>query len=145
MISHYNKTSLKFGVPGILLQCAGFVLRGSPDDPNALGSLLLLVGGGLLIAGLAFYAQAKGRHPAWGLMGFLSIIGLIVLACLEDHATDYEIPTNPQDVPQLRPDWKPPPSREIPTIPFDMGDEPREPPSGPPKPPPMPPPLPPRG
>lgn len=51
-----------------------------------MGLLVTLVGTGLLIAGLAMYAKAKGRSPAWGLLGFLSIIGLIVLALLKDHA-----------------------------------------------------------
>jgi hypothetical protein len=39
----------------------------------------------LLIAGLSCYARAKGRSGLWGAMGLLSIIGLIVLACLEDR------------------------------------------------------------
>jgi len=47
--------------------------------------LVMLVGTVLLIIGLAYYARAKGRHPAWCLMGFLSVIGLIVLACLKDY------------------------------------------------------------
>ena len=43
-----------------------------------LGTLFLLVG-------LAYYARAKGRSPWWCLFAFLSLIGLIVLACLEDR------------------------------------------------------------
>jgi len=80
-----NRKSLMFGVPGIVLQIAGNVkMRSEPED--ALGLVLALVGTVLLIVGLAFYAKAKGRSPAWGLMGLLSIIGLIVLALLKDHA-----------------------------------------------------------
>ena len=76
MIKRYNNISLLSGVPGLILQIAGRVI----NEP-----LVMLVGTILLMIGLAYYAKAKGRHPAWCLMGFLSIIGLIVLACLKDH------------------------------------------------------------
>ncbi|MGO9115406.1 MAG: SHD1 domain-containing protein [Thermoguttaceae bacterium] len=46
--------------------------------------LVFIVGTFLFVAGLAFYAKAKRRHPAWCLMGFLSLLGLIILACLPD-------------------------------------------------------------
>ncbi len=49
--------------------------------------MLVLLGTVLLIIGLVYYAKAKGRHPAWGIMGLLSIIGLIVLALLKDRST----------------------------------------------------------
>ncbi len=75
MIKEYNNISLTWGIPGIALQIAGNVI-GQP--------LILVLGTVLLMIGLAYYAKAKGRSPAWCLMGFLSIIGLIVLACLKD-------------------------------------------------------------
>ena len=89
-----NRKSLALGIPGIILQILGNIMyrqggaTGGPGRPapdaNPIWLLVALVGTGLLIAGLAFYAKAKGRSPAWGLMGLLSIIGLIVLACLKD-------------------------------------------------------------
>ena len=79
MIKSHNNTSLAFGIPGLILQVAGQVM-GQP--------IVLLVGTVLLMVGLAFYAKAKGRSPAWCLMGFLSLIGLIVLACLKDLAPE---------------------------------------------------------
>jgi len=75
MIKKYNNISLAWGIPGIVLQIAGNVI-GQP--------IVLIVGTVLLMIGLAYYAKAKGRSAAWCLMGFLSIIGLIVLACLKD-------------------------------------------------------------
>ena len=63
----------------------------TPAVQFMLGLLVSLVGTGLLMAGLAFYALAKGRSPAWCLMGLLSIIGLIVLACLKDLAPEGKI------------------------------------------------------
>lgn len=85
MISRYNNISLALGVPGILLQVAGNVMRASGGN-EMLGTLVLLAGTILLVGGLAMYAKAKGRSPLWGLMGFLSCIGLLVLALLKDRA-----------------------------------------------------------
>jgi hypothetical protein len=89
-----NRKSLMYGIPGIVLQCAG-ALAGSTVDQNTpdsadslwmLGSRgIMLAGTVLLIIGLAFYARAKGHSGSWGLMGLLSFIGLIVLACLPDR------------------------------------------------------------
>ena len=85
MITRYNNISLALGIPGIALQIGGRVWSMQLAPAVSLPAMLvMLLGTGLLIAGLAFYAKAKGRNPAWGLMGLLSIIGLIVLACLPD-------------------------------------------------------------
>jgi hypothetical protein len=90
-----NRKSLALGVPGIVLQLLGNVMyrtggvvapQGQAETGHPLWLLVALVGTVLLIAGLSFYAKAKGRSPAWGLMGLLSIIGLIVLACLKDRS-----------------------------------------------------------
>jgi hypothetical protein len=59
-------------------------MRDSTGDITSLGSVITLAGTALLITGLVFYAKAKGHHPAWCLMAFLSIIGLIILSCLKD-------------------------------------------------------------
>lgn len=91
MIPEYNVKSLALGVPGLLLQIAANLLDGSPHGyqpplEHALAIIVSLMGTGLLLIGLAYYAKAKGRHPAWCLMAFLSLIGVIVLACLEDRS-----------------------------------------------------------
>jgi hypothetical protein len=41
----------------------------------------------LLIIGLCYYAKSKGQHPAWGLFGFLSFIGVAILYFLENKTT----------------------------------------------------------
>ena len=79
MIAKYNKISLAVGSPGIILQIAGIIMS---------SLLVQLLGTVLLLVGLVYYAKAKGRSPVWCLFAFLSIIGLIVLACLKDKSTD---------------------------------------------------------
>jgi hypothetical protein len=78
-----NLISFAFGVPGLLLQLAGngMARAASVGDAGvaALGSLVTLAGAALLIVGLGYYAKLKGRHWAWGFLGLLSCLGLIVL------------------------------------------------------------------
>ena len=83
MIKRYNDISLALGTPGIILQIVGIF-----NQASLFGSLALLAGTGLLIAGLAYYAIAKGRSGWWGLCGFLSWIGLVILALLKDRTPD---------------------------------------------------------
>jgi hypothetical protein len=90
MLASENRKSLMFGIPGIVLQLAGNFMMPSVDQAGASGAALLglcvaLLGTALLIVGLGFYAKGKGHHFAWGLMGLLSIIGIIVLAILPDR------------------------------------------------------------
>lgn len=87
MIQEYNRKSFIFGVPGLILQIAGRLMM-NPTESGGLGALVALLGTVLLLVGFAFYAKAKGRHPAWCLMAFLSIIGLIVLALLKDKSQE---------------------------------------------------------
>jgi ABC-type enterochelin transport system permease subunit len=82
MIKEYNRKSLMLGVPGIVMLNVGVIMAASEI---AIGPLLLLLGTGLFITGLAYYAKSKGRHPAWCLAGFLSIVGIIILVSLKDR------------------------------------------------------------
>ncbi|KPK51425.1 MAG: hypothetical protein AMS22_10950 [Thiotrichales bacterium SG8_50] len=90
MIKRHNNISLALGTPGFILQIVGQVMaQTQPEtDVGLLGNLVLLVGTALLIAGLAHYAIAKGRSGWWGLCGFLSLVGFLILALLKDHAPD---------------------------------------------------------
>lgn len=90
VIKRYNNISLALGVPGIILQIIGnIVLRSDPDPVvGILGLLILFAGTALLIAGLSYYAIGKGRSGWWGLCGFLSFFGLIILALLKDERPD---------------------------------------------------------
>ena len=79
MIKKYNNISLAIGIPGLILQ-----LYGTFEQV----SILSILGSIALIVGLAFYAKAKARHPAWGLLGLLSILGMIILALIPDKSSD---------------------------------------------------------
>jgi hypothetical protein len=82
MIKKYNNISLAIGAPGLIIQIYGGIMQ---------IPVIGLVGSILLVIGLTFYAKAKARHPAWGLLGLLSIIGLIILAILPDKSSDESI------------------------------------------------------
>jgi len=79
MIKKYNNISLAFGIPGLIIQAYGAISQ---------IPIITLWGAILLIIGLCYYAKSKNRHPAWGLLGLLSIIGLIILALFPDKASD---------------------------------------------------------
>ena len=83
MIQRYNNLSLALGIPGIILQIGGNMYA---TVNRFTGFPVSLVGTGLLIAGLSFYAIAKGRSSWWGVCGFLSCVGLLILALLKDRA-----------------------------------------------------------
>jgi uncharacterized membrane protein HdeD (DUF308 family) len=89
-----TKQSLIVGGIGVVLQTAGYLWAVSQDRlfisvvdydqyPPAAGAITI-IGSIMLLAGLALYAQAKGRTRWWGLMGLFSIFGLVVLALLPD-------------------------------------------------------------
>ena len=85
MIENYNRLSFVYGIPGLVLQILGNLKAQAADGPT-FWSVIALLGTILLFVGFAYYAKAKGRHWAWCFMALLSIIGLIVLACLKDKS-----------------------------------------------------------
>lgn len=93
MIKEYNRRSFYFGVPGVLIQGFGYFAEflnnnraAGAGQPMIRSSVFFLIGSIFLLIGLMYYAKAKGRNPAWSLLGFLSIIGIIILALLPDKS-----------------------------------------------------------
>jgi hypothetical protein len=106
MIKKHNTTSIALGVPGFVVQAAGVFMIAFRPEHSGIGVALALVGAALLIAGLAYYAMAKGRHPAWclvvlvlALLGqfvsvllapLLTLLGYAVLGLLKDHSVEVQ-------------------------------------------------------
>jgi hypothetical protein len=91
MIKRYNNLSFLFFLPGIVAQIAGGILlqNHDPSEPMGILALALMVVGTLLaIAGFGYYALAKGRSPFFGLLGFIGVPGLLLLAVLKDRSGD---------------------------------------------------------
>ena len=87
MIAEYNRTSLRYGIPGVLLQFPGpFLTEYLWPQIDLLPKLVAAVGSILLLVSVSYYARAKGRNPRWCLFAFLSWFGILVLALLEDRS-----------------------------------------------------------
>ena len=78
MLQEYKTKTNLFILLGIIAQVVGKMM--SQD----IGSLIALAGVVLFIIGCSYYAKGKGHHGAWGLLGLLSIVGLLVLVCMRD-------------------------------------------------------------
>jgi len=87
MIAEYKNKSLVFIIPGLFLQIVSAFIWDIGGIMTPLGYVFFRGGFILLLVGLYFFAQAKGRNPIWCLVSFLSFIGLIVIACLKDKST----------------------------------------------------------
>ena len=88
MIKKYNNLSFAWGIPGIFIKFGSIIFL--EYDILLLYVIGYISGTALLIVGLSYYAKAKGHHPAYGLFGLLSLIGLIILACSTDKILDNE-------------------------------------------------------
>jgi hypothetical protein len=69
---------------GVALNIGGGLLSACRHYPflEIPGYVMVVTGIGLIMAGLAFYARSKGRHPAWCILGLLSVLGLLVIVLL---------------------------------------------------------------
>ena len=79
MIAKYKVQTNVFILIGFAAQVIGVVA----GDGGA-GNFIRLIGGVLIVVGCCFYAKSKGYNGAWGLLGLLSIIGLLILICMKD-------------------------------------------------------------
>jgi hypothetical protein len=92
MTTKFNRKSLAFAVPGLLVQWGSLIGYGLFSDrahAEWIANLFLVgyFGGTILLAiGLAEYADCKGRDPGWAAFGTVSLLGLVILLCLEDKS-----------------------------------------------------------
>ena len=81
---HKRNTNIGIGV-GILISFGGSVLAKQGGVFLALGVVAILSGWATFTWGCMNYAEGKG-HPKWlGLLGLLSLRGLITLFMFPDH------------------------------------------------------------
>jgi len=83
LAEYKTRTNLGVGL-GLLAQIIGRMAIVSESGDVMLGVILSLAGAVLFIWGCCAYAKGKGYHGAWGLLGLLSCIGLLILVCLTD-------------------------------------------------------------
>jgi hypothetical protein len=70
---------------GILLGLVltwGPALMFEPEEAPLIKLALWIVGVLFFIWGCRHYAMSKGRHPAWGWLGLLNVIGLVCLVAM---------------------------------------------------------------
>ena len=80
---HLRISDLLTGMEGIAISKA-IEAAIAKNGGKVVGLLFLLIGGVCCIWGCGQYAKAKGHSPYWGVLGLLSIIGLIVLVLFSD-------------------------------------------------------------
>lgn len=87
MIEKHNRTSLRWGIPGIILGNGGPMMFMIWENEALfwLGSVCALGGVAMLFVGFVYYLKAKQQHPAWALTAFLSWIGIVWMALLKDR------------------------------------------------------------
>lgn len=87
MVAELQKCANKWLIYGFIVWIIGNILRSGEIGISykSLGDLTYLVGMLVFVYGCVLYVKAKGQHPAFGLLGFLSLLGLIVLFLLPDR------------------------------------------------------------
>jgi len=82
MIAELNRKSLYIGGAGLFLQMIGAMLL---NIVEILPVILVSVGLILLIIGVLFLLQSKGRHWAWVFFLILGILGLLIIYLISDY------------------------------------------------------------
>ena len=86
MLKKYEKrTNIGVGLGGLAQVLGHFVLLPRGGTDAIVGWIVLVAGFGLFVWGCCAYMRGKGYHPAWGALGMLSLIGLIVMIRFRDR------------------------------------------------------------
>ena len=86
MLKEYKSQTI-LCVWGGFFFCGLGYLFAQPSSPYPFFGQILLTGGYLLnVCGAYMYARGKGYEPWWGFLGFLWVLGLVVLYALRDRS-----------------------------------------------------------
>jgi hypothetical protein len=85
LAAYKSATCWELGI-GLVIQGAGIICANSTlSGAEAISHAVLLMGAATFIRGCADYSRGKGYSPWLGLFGFISIIGLLIIAVLPDR------------------------------------------------------------
>jgi hypothetical protein len=84
MLAEYKSKTVTFLVVGLVLKIVGNILAHAGFLGGLVGYPILALGALIFIMGCCFYAKAKGYAWWVGLLGLLTVIGLLVLYVLPD-------------------------------------------------------------
>ncbi|MFH1732293.1 MAG: hypothetical protein ABIF82_11675 [Planctomycetota bacterium] len=83
-----ERRSLWFGAPGLIMLLVCGAIVSNTEEPSGAVILLALVGFVLLCIGLGLAAKSKGYPGYYGLLGFFTLFGIIILAVLPDKLAE---------------------------------------------------------
>jgi len=87
MNTEQKSKGMAFIIPGLLLEIGCLYARRIAGEPQLIAMSLMigsLVGLILLIVGLRQFAKSKGYSDAYGFLGLLSLLGVLIMAALPD-------------------------------------------------------------
>ena len=82
-IKKYQNLSLLFGAPGLIMQITGMLVY-EKTESKALALIIAMLGTIFLMTGLGMVAKSKGHSVFLGILGFIGVPGIIILALLKD-------------------------------------------------------------
>ena len=83
-----EKQGLLIGGPGLVLQLIGGAMVSNTEEPSGIAIALCGIGVIMLFVGLGLTAKSKGYPAYYGILGFFSLIGVIILGVLPDKLAE---------------------------------------------------------
>lgn len=87
MIARLRTTGERLLWGGLATQLGALLVITNVQHPSTIGlaaAIVAIAGTLAYIAGLGYYAKAKGQSAAWCLLGLFSLVGLSVVLALPD-------------------------------------------------------------
>lgn len=103
MLAEDRKKSLWLAIPALFLQVGCMIVSRMVVMGDSLPQWLLTVSSIVstpsaivVVVGLCYFARGKGYHPAWGLLGIASFLGMGILCLFPDKTKNHKaLPSAP--------------------------------------------------